>query len=122
MIMKSSLSVFGKTWAEKYWRRTWGRYPLTSGKKKRLTTRMGRITLSNANRFSSGKRGFQISALLQELMVYAGQLDCYGRANEILQKFLSIEVSTTQVFRLTDLYGEELAKTCDFTQRSELPL
>jgi hypothetical protein len=87
-----------------------------------LTTTMGRITISNANGFSSGNRGFQISALLQELMVYAGTLDSYGRSNKILEKFLSIKVSTTQIFRLTDLYGEQLGKHCDFTRRSELPL
>ncbi len=87
-----------------------------------LATTMGRITISNANAFSKGNRGFQISALLQELMVYAGQLDCYSRCNEILQKFLCVQVSAAQVFRLTDLYGEELGKTCDFTRRSEPPL
>lgn len=54
--------------------------------------------------------------------MYAGQLDCYGRCNEILQKFLCVQVSATQVFRLTDLYGKELEKTCDFTRRSKPPL
>ena len=87
-----------------------------------LTTTQGHIHISNLSPFSGGNHGFQISALLQELMVYAGQLDCYSRANEILQKFLSTEVSATQVFRLTDLYGEELGKRHDFTQRSEPPL
>jgi hypothetical protein len=83
---------------------------------------VGRITISNAHAFSNGNHGFQISALLQELMVYAGQLDCYGRCNEILEKFLSVQVSATQVFRLTDLYGEELEKRHDFTTRSQPPL
>jgi hypothetical protein len=55
-------------------------------------------------------------------MVYAGQLDCYGRSNEILKTFLSVSVRATQVFRLTDLYGEELGKTHDFTARSQSPL
>lgn len=87
-----------------------------------LTTTMGRITISNANCFSSGNRGFQISACLQELMVYIGQLDCYSRAGEIIQKFLSVQVSATQVFRLTDLYGQQVGKQHDFTQRSQPPL
>ena len=39
-----------------------------------LTTTMGRITINNAHDFSRGNHGFQISALLQELMVYAGQI------------------------------------------------
>lgn len=55
-------------------------------------------------------------------MVYAGTLDCYSRSGEILSKFLSTEVSTTQVFRLTDLYGEELGRGHDFTTRSRPPL
>jgi hypothetical protein len=83
---------------------------------------MGRITVSKANGFSGGNGGCQISALLQELMVYAGTLDCYSKSGEILEKFLSVQVNATQVFRLTDLYGEELAKSCDFTQRSAPPL
>ena len=95
---------------------------MTSGKKKRLTTTLGRITISNTSAFSNGNKGFQISALLQELVVYAGQLDCYSKAHEILGKFLSVQVSATQVFRLTDLYGEELAGQHDFTQRSQAPL
>ncbi len=83
---------------------------------------MGRITISNANSFSRGNRGFQISALLQELMVYAGQLQCYEHCHEVIEKFLSVQVSAAQVFRLTDLYGAELGKTCDFTTRSQAPL
>lgn len=112
----------GGTWAGKCWRKTLESCPRTSGKKKRLATIQGPIHVSNQNPFSKGNQGFQISALLQELMVYAGQLDCYGKANEILSKFLSTEVSTSQVFRLTDLYGEELEKSHDFTQRSRPPL
>lgn len=49
---------------------------------------------------------------MQELMVYAGQVDCYARCNEVIKKFLDIEVSQTQVYRVTDLYGKELGKTC----------
>jgi hypothetical protein len=87
-----------------------------------LTTTLGRITISNAMEFSKGNNGFQISALLQELMVYAGEMDCYERCNEIIGKFLSVEVSDTQVYRLTNVYGEQIGKTTDFTQRSQPPL
>ncbi|MGI0062955.1 MAG: hypothetical protein ACREBA_10940 [Nitrosotalea sp.] len=38
-------------------------------------------------------------------MAYAGQLACYGQSNEILSKFLSVEVSVRQVYRVTDTYG-----------------
>jgi hypothetical protein len=42
---------------------------------------------------------------MQELMTYAGQLDCYQACNEILSKFLNVEVSVMQVHRVTDTYG-----------------
>ncbi len=54
--------------------------------------------------------GFQISPRLLELMIYVGQLDCYERCNEILRQFLDIEVSVTQVYRVTDAYGKEAGK------------
>jgi len=49
--------------------------------------------------------------MMQELMVYAGQLDCYGRSHEVIKQFLQVEVSAAQVYRVTDTYGEELGKT-----------
>ena len=45
---------------------------------------------------------------MQELMTYAGQLECYGHSNEVLQKFLTIEVSVMQVYRDTECYGSLL--------------
>ncbi len=48
---------------------------------------------------------------MQELMVSAGQLDCYGRSHEVIQQFLEVEVSASQVYRVTDTYGSELGKT-----------
>lgn len=44
-------------------------------------------------------------------MTYAGQLDCYGRSNEVIKQFLQVDVSAAQVYRVTDTYGEELGKT-----------
>ena len=49
--------------------------------------------------------------MMQELMVYTGQMDCYGRCNELIKKFLDVEVCEAQVYRVTDTYGEELGKT-----------
>src|SRR5438067_1374214 len=115
-IMRSSLSVSGKSWEDKCWRKTLVVCRLTSGKKKMITTSMGSITIRNSVCYSKGNNGFQISALLQELIVYAGQLECYARCHEVLDKFLSVTVSATQVYRLTDLYGQQLAKTHDFTE------
>ena len=54
------------------------------------------------------KNGFGISPLMQELMVYAGSQDCYIRCNEILEHFLSIKVSPSQVYRVTDCISKQL--------------
>jgi len=58
---------------------------------------------------------------MQELMVFAGTTDCYGKCNEIIGKFLSIEVSAAQVYRVTEAYGAELSQTMDATQRTLPP-
>jgi hypothetical protein len=87
-----------------------------------LLTTVGEITINNTRVFSRGNHGFQLSALLQELMVYAGTLDCYGRCEEIIEKFISVPVSETQVYRLTDLYGKQVGETVDVTRRTEPPL
>lgn len=42
--------------------------------------------------------------------MYAGQLDCYEKSNALLEKFISIEVSTSQVYLVTDCYGQEAEK------------
>jgi len=47
---------------------------------------------------------------LQELLVYAGQLDCYERCNVVLKKFIDIEVSVSQVYLVTDFYGKAAEK------------
>ncbi len=56
---------------------------------------------------------------MQELMTYAGQLDCYQQCNEILSKFLSVEVSVMQVHRVTDTYGELLEQQAILDQQTE---
>lgn len=58
---------------------------------------------------------------MQELMTYAGQFDCYARCNEVIKKFMNVEVSSAQVYRVTDLYGGELGKTAT-AARTMLPV
>lgn len=43
-------------------------------------------------------------------MVYAGQMESYGNCNEAIKKFIDVEVSATQVYRVADLYGNEVGK------------
>ena len=54
--------------------------------------------------------GFGISPLMQEMIVYAGHLDSYAKSNEVLSHFLSITVSPTQVYRVTNSVSESLYK------------
>lgn len=46
---------------------------------------------------------------MQELLVYAGQLDCYERSNTVLKQFIDVDVSATQVYLVTDYYGQASA-------------
>lgn len=74
-----------------------------------MTTTLGKVSVNNAHPFSQPTFGFRISSLLQELMVYAGTLDCYGKSREVLSKFISVEVSDVQVWRVSEAYGQAVA-------------
>ncbi|GHV52465.1 hypothetical protein FACS1894181_15580 [Bacteroidia bacterium] len=54
---------------------------------------------------------------MQGLIVYAGHLDCYERGNEILQRFLSIEVSPAQIYHVTNTVSEILSSQGDSEER-----
>jgi Uncharacterised protein family (UPF0236) len=69
------------------------------------------VTINNSHSFSKGKNGFQISPRMQELMVYAGAMDCYENCHEVIDKFLSVPVSSSQVHRVTDVYGSQSGET-----------
>jgi len=84
--------------------------PPTGEKKIKKLTRLGKISINNQHPFSKALNGFQISPRMQELMVYAGQLDSYERCNEVMGEFMNIEVSAAQVYRLTDAYGKAAAQ------------
>lgn len=44
-------------------------------------------------------------------MVYAGQMDSYENCNEVIQEFISVKVSSAQVYRVADFYGSRLNGT-----------
>lgn len=91
-------------------------YPPTGVKK--TLTKFGYIEINNQHKFSSGINGFQISPLLQELMVYLGQSECYEKCPEILEKTIGIEAGHSQVHRVADTYGKE----AQFQQQGHCPL
>lgn len=89
-------------------------YPPTGVKK--TLTKFGYIEINKQHRFSNGINNFQISPLLQELMVYFGQMECYEKCPEMIKKAIAIEVGHSQVHRVVDLYGKELEKTIATTR------
>jgi len=54
------------------------------------------------------KNGFGISPYMLELMAYAGHLDCYCRCEEILEKYTSVKVNPSQIYRVTNHVSESL--------------
>lgn len=51
--------------------------------------------------------------------MYAGQLDCYERCNVILEKFIDIQVSASQVYLVTDCYGKAAEKEVNICRSLE---
>lgn len=72
---------------------------------------MGELTIAKSHPFSEAINGFQISPRMQQLMTYCGQLDSYEKSNEVLKEMLQIEVSETQIYRVTDFYGKAVSAT-----------
>ena len=68
------------------------------------------------------KDGFGISPYMQELVTYAGQMDCYGRCEEILEQFTTVKVSPSQVYRITDSVSESLKEEDHKGERTLTPL
>jgi hypothetical protein len=78
-------------------------------KKKKTLTKFGYVTVSKSHKYmESTKNGFGISPLMQELMTFAGHLDCYEKCDEILEHFLSVKVNSSQVYRVTNYVSEQL--------------
>jgi hypothetical protein len=71
-----------------------------------VQTRFGILELHNSHAYNDFAAGFCVSPFLQELTVFAGTLDVYGKTPEIIRHFLGIELSRSQGYRLTTHYGE----------------
>lgn len=71
----------------------------------------GELTVAKSHPFSEAVNGFHISPRMQQLMTYFGHLDSYEKSNEVLKEMLQIEVSDTQIYRVTDFYGKAVEVT-----------
>src|SRR5215210_2740388 len=80
-------------------------------RRKKTLTVFGELTIARIHPFSEAVNGFQISPRMQQLMAYCGQLDSYEKSKEVLKEMLQIEVSDTQIYRVTDFYGKAVEVT-----------
>lgn len=55
-------------------------------------------------------------------MVYAGHLDCYQKSNEIIEQLMGVNVSTSQIYRVTDVYGAQIGARADPQERTLTPV
>ena len=49
-------------------------------------------------------------------MIYLGQMECYEKCPEMLEKAIGIEVGHSQIHRVADTYGKEVEKTIATTR------
>ena len=49
-------------------------------------------------------------------------MDCYEKCNEKIDKFISVKVSPAQVYRVTDIYGEQIGKITNPAERTLTPV
>lgn len=89
--------------------------PTSWGQEKKNANRFWELTIAKSHPFSQAVNGFPISPRMQQLMTYCGQLDSYEKSNEVLKEMLQIEVSETQIYRVTDFYGKAVAATVNET-------
>lgn len=88
------------------WSKVLAKFQKTDEKK--TLSKYGKVEIALNHVYSRAVRGYQISPLMQEKMVYVGQMNCYEESAEILEKFLGIAVSTTQIQRVAKTYGSLL--------------
>jgi hypothetical protein len=56
----------------------------------------------------------------QEIIAYAGTLDCYGKSQEVIEKFTRVKVSLSSVFRITNSISKRLEKE-DIENENAIP-
>ncbi|GHT36857.1 hypothetical protein FACS189435_0640 [Bacteroidia bacterium] len=90
----------------------------TQDRRKKTLSKYGSMPIVKINPYmESHEQGFGMSPCMQELMAYAGHLDCCERGNGILQRFLSVEVGATQVYRATNAVSGSLSLEDESTGR-----
>lgn len=78
-----------------------------------MTTRFGEIQIANSQPFSVHPNGFGVSPYLQEKLVFLGQSEVYKQAGELACTFFGLPDLTSQIYRLTNHYGDAIAPELD---------
>jgi len=95
--------------------------PVTDVKK--TLARFGEIsTLKFQKWMQNSRNGFGTSPYMQELMVCAGHLDCHVKCEEIVEKYTSVKVPPSQIYRVTDQVPESLKDEDHKRERTLQPL
>lgn len=71
----------------------------------------GWVEIEKRHIFGKPGNDIHVSPLMQEQMCFVGQLDTYESGQKVIKKMLGIEVSKTQLYRVTDTVGKKLEKT-----------
>ena len=87
---------------------------LKTPKKNNCQTRFGQIEVAHSHRFKAKTNGFFITPYLQELMALAGVSDVYSASSNLFRAFLQIDVSPSQVYRVSTVLGHQI--TLDLQQ------
>ena len=80
------------------------------------------MTVSKAHRFCHCPLGFQMSPYLQDLVAFTGQNHVYEDASEQLKKSNGLEISSKQIERVTNAYGQIAESSCSELQETCCPI
>jgi hypothetical protein len=78
-----------------------------------MMTRYGDIEIANNQTFSQHPAGFGISPYLQEKIIFLGQSLPYQQASVMADKLIGLTVSVSQIYRLTNHYGQAIEAELD---------
>jgi hypothetical protein len=83
-------------------------------------TKFGKVEIGETHAYSAATHGFRISPLLQALLTYVGASEIYSDGNELIEKFLNIEINAMQIHRVTNTHGNSMVAGVSATDAKAL--
>lgn len=112
MNMRRNLKLYGLNLVERPWKRALA-LQNQIGAKKKIDSRFGQLEIHKSHAWSECLSGFQMTPYLQELQVYGGQADNYEASVRQMEKYLRIELNSSQMERVTKYYATEISDEMD---------